>query len=169
VEAARQILDEEGRDAVTMRRLGQAVGIRAPSLYKHFPDKTAVEAALIEDGFIEMANAFSQAIQEHGASLAALASAYRSFAAASPHLYRLMTEGALPRDRLQPGVEAAAAEPLLRVCGNPDLARAAWAFAHGMTILELDGRFPSDADLDAAWRQGIAALESARAALTNSR
>jgi hypothetical protein len=27
-----------------------------------------------------------------------------------------------------------------------------------MTILELDGRFPPDADLDAAWASGIAGL-----------
>jgi hypothetical protein len=33
-----------------------------------------------------------------------------------------------------------------------------WAFAHGMTILELDRRFPPDADLDAAWRRGLDAF-----------
>lgn len=38
--------------------------------------------------------------------------------------------------------------------GDIDLARSFWAFAHGMVVLELDGRFPSGADLDAAWRTG---------------
>lgn len=33
-------------------------------------------------------------------------------------------------------------------------------FARGMTILELDGRFPPDADLDAAWASGLQSLES---------
>ena len=42
--------------------------------------------------------------------------------------------------------------------GDVDLARAAWAFAHGMTILELDGRFPPHADLDAAWERGLHAF-----------
>jgi Tetracyclin repressor-like, C-terminal domain len=42
--------------------------------------------------------------------------------------------------------------------GSEAKARAAWAFAHGMTILELDGRFPPDADLDRAWDAGITAL-----------
>jgi len=37
--------------------------------------------------------------------------------------------------------------------------QAAWAFAHGMTLLELAGRFPEAADLDAAWAAGSAALE----------
>jgi hypothetical protein len=44
------------------------------------------------------------------------------------------------------------------VGGDRDRARAVWAFAHGMTILELNGRFPPDADLDAAWRRGLDAF-----------
>ena len=43
--------------------------------------------------------------------------------------------------------------------GDRDLARAAWAFAHGMTILELNNRFPAGADLDAAWRRGMDSLD----------
>jgi AcrR family transcriptional regulator len=156
--AARQILEEHGHEELTMRRLGEAVGIRAPSLYKHFPDKAAVEVALIEEGFTEIATAFESALAECGASLASLAIAYRGFAREHPALYRLMSAGPLPRDRMRPGVEAHAAAPLLRVIPNPDLARAAWAWAHGMTILELDGRFPPDADLDAAWASGVAAF-----------
>jgi hypothetical protein len=33
-----------------------------------------------------------------------------------------------------------------------------WAFAHGMVSLEIDGRFPADADLDQAWSAGLAAF-----------
>ena len=46
------------------------------------------------------------------------------------------------------------------VGGDGDRARAIWAFAHGMTILELNGRFPPGADLDAAWEHGIAAFRA---------
>ena len=46
--------------------------------------------------------------------------------------------------------------------GDADLARAAWAFAHGMTILELDHRFPPGADLDAAWARGLDAPSGAQ-------
>jgi len=158
VAAARQILEGEGRDALTMRRLGAAVGIRAPSLYKHFPDKSSVEVALIEIGFEEMADVLNSAT-DHDGSLAGLAAAYRRYALAHPHLYRLVTSGPLPRERLRPGVEDRAAAPILAVTGDPDSARACWAFAHGMVILELDGRFPPGADLDAAWTAGIAAID----------
>lgn len=37
-----------------------------------------------------------------------------------------------------------------------------WAFAHGMIMPELAGRFPPDADVDAAWRQGLGAFTGAR-------
>jgi hypothetical protein len=94
--------------------------------------------------------------------LQALARAYRDFARAHPHLYRLMTERALHRELLVPGSGERAALPLYRAAGdNLDLARAAWASAHWMTILELNRRFPPDADLDAAWRHGIDALRPA--------
>ena len=164
VSAARQILEREGADGLTMRRLADAVGIRAPSLYKHFPDKAAVEIALIDDCFEEIAEQFETAVGKGENPLLELATAYRTFALAHPHLYRLMTTGTLPRDRLRPGVEARAAAPIIQAVGDPDLARAVWAFAHGMVILELDGRFPPDADLDAAWEAGLAGFGAAEPA-----
>ena len=164
--AGRQLLEEEGPEALTMRRLAERVGIRAPSLYKHLPDKAALEAAIIATGFEEAAAAFEQAVDSAGegsgegagGALVALAAAYRRFALEHPHLYRLMTNGPLPRAHLPPGLEGRTAAPLLRVAGSEARARAVWAFAHGMVMLELDQRFPPDADLDAAWRAGIAAF-----------
>jgi WHG domain-containing protein len=54
------------------------------------------------------------------------------------------------------------AEPvgMLRAAGNQDLARAVWAFAHGMVQLELARRFPPGADLDSAWQEGITAFQA---------
>ncbi|SDW56369.1 WHG domain-containing protein [Amycolatopsis xylanica] len=154
VAAARALVDEGGAAALTMRALGERLGIRAPSLYKHFPDKGAVEAEVITVAMRELT-----AVLERADSLAELAAAYRAYALAHPHLYRLMNSGPLPRHLLPPGVEDATALPLMRVVGGDmDRARAVWAFAHGMVILELDGRFPPDADLDGAWRAGLAAL-----------
>lgn len=160
---ARQILEAEGAEALTMRRLAGEIGIKAPSLYKHIADKAALEVLLIDIGFTEMAEQFEAIPADLTPSdrLVQLAAAYRRFATAHPHLYRLLTAGSLPRERLRPGVETRAAQPVVDATGDPDRARALWAFAHGMAILELDGRFPPDADLDAAWRIGIAAFSGA--------
>ena len=91
-----------------------------------------------------------------------LGRAYRAYALAHPHLYRLMTERPLPRERLPAGVEERAAAPLLDALGDRDLARAAWALAPGLVALELAGRFPPDADVEAAWRAGFGRLAPAR-------
>src|SRR4029077_5158717 len=93
--------------------------------------------------------------------LAALTASYRAYALQHPHLYRLMTERPLRRDQLTPGAEERTAAPLVKATGDPDRARAVWAFAHGMTILELNGRFPDGADLDAAWECGLRAFREA--------
>ena len=88
VAAARQLLEQEGATALTMRRLADRLGIRAPSLYKHLPDKAALEAAIIATGFEDAAAAFEVALDNATDPLANLAAAYRAFALAHPHLYR---------------------------------------------------------------------------------
>jgi AcrR family transcriptional regulator len=155
VQIARQLLEREGPAALSMRRLGDQIGIRASSIYEHLRDKEALEAALISWGFEEWAELFAQAVQGSTDPIASLTAAYRDFARHHPNLYRLMTERALRRDLLVPGVEEAAARPVLQATGGDvEQARAIWAFAHGMAILELNGRFPPDADLDTTWRKG---------------
>jgi AcrR family transcriptional regulator len=159
VDAGRALLEEGGPEALSMRRLAERVGIRAPSIYKHLRDKEELETALVADGLREFAQACEAAVDGAAEPLPALGAAYRAFARAHPHLYRLINDRPLPRDRLPAGLEARAAAPLAKaVGGDPDLARAAWAFAHGMVMLELTDRFPAGADLDAAWRSGLAAL-----------
>jgi AcrR family transcriptional regulator len=161
VSAARELLEQEGWDALSMRRLAERLGIRAPSIYKHLPDKQALENALISAGFEEQADAFEAALTNADDPIGAIAGTYRDFARRHPHLYRLMTARPLDRVGLAPGAEERAARPVVEAFGRDrDLARAAWAFAHGMTILELDDRFPPGADLDAAWKLGLDAFRA---------
>jgi AcrR family transcriptional regulator len=163
VAEGRRLLDEEGVEALSMRRLAERLGIRAPSIYKHLPDKQALENAIVSAGFEEMAAAFAAGLEGAEDPVRALGAAYRDFARRHPHLYRLMTERELDRPNLAPGVEERAARPLVEAFGGDgDLARAAFAFAHGMTILELNDRFPPGADLDAAWSRGLAAFGAAQ-------
>ena len=159
VRAAGDLLERDGPEALSMRRIAAELGIRAASLYEHVRDKPALEAALISAGFEEQAELFARAVDGAADPIGALAVAYRDFARRRPNLYRLMTERPLRRDLLVPGVEEAAAQPLLAATGgDPDQARAIWAFAHGMVLLELNGRFPPDAELDGAWQRGAAAF-----------
>jgi AcrR family transcriptional regulator len=155
LDAARALLASEGEDALTVARIAQALSIKAPSLYKHFAGKRQIEVGLIAQGFAEQA----AMLEGVGTDLAEFGRVYRAFALREPALYRLMTERPLPRDELPEGLEARTAAPLVTaVGGDPDRARAAWAFAHGMVMLELADRFPPHADLDAAWRVGLTAF-----------
>ena len=36
--------------------------------------------------------------------------------------------------------------------------QALWSFAHGMVILEIDGRYPDGSDLDRTWAAGADAF-----------
>jgi AcrR family transcriptional regulator len=71
-----------------MRRLAGRLGIRAPSRYKHLPDKAALEAAIIATGLEDAAAALEAApdrARDDGVeALAALATAYRAFAVTHP-------------------------------------------------------------------------------------
>ncbi|MBM7807509.1 AcrR family transcriptional regulator [Geodermatophilus bullaregiensis] len=159
VAVARDVLEREGSDALTMRRIAEVLGIRAPSLYKHVPGKEALEVAIVIAGFEEAAAAFEAATDGTPEPLAAFVEAYRAFAHGHPHLYRLMTDRPLPRADLPPGLEERTAAPLQRATGDPARARAAWAFVHGMVLLELTDRFPEDGMTEQAWQAGIAAMQ----------
>lgn len=160
VSEARTLLEEEGAGGLSMRNLAQRLGMRAPSLYKHFASKESLESLLIGIGFEEQAALFEAALRSSAEPLMSMARTYRAYARKHPALYRLMYDRQLNRRLLPEGSEQRAALPVVTAAGgDPDLGRAAFAFAHGMTILELNQRFPPDANLEAAWQRGITALQ----------
>ncbi len=163
--AARRLLETEGPDAVTMRGIGDALGIRAPSIYKHLPGKRAVEVALIGDVLAEIGEILHRAAKTSGGdTIAHLLAAYRSYALSNPNLYRLATSGPLARAELPGGLEEWAGQPFFLVTGDPFVAQALWSFAHGMVILELDQRYPDRSDLDRTWQAGASAFAAASSA-----
>ena len=160
--AARRLLENEGPEALTMRHLGETLGIRAPSIYKHFPGKHAVEVALIVDALTDIGHVLRQAVEpgEAGA-IGRLLASYRDQALRHPNLYRLATNGPLPRQELPEGLEDWAGHPFFTVTGDPFVAQALWSFAHGMVMLELDQRYPPTSELDRTWQAGADAFTAA--------
>lgn len=160
VAAAHRVLEAEGVEALTMRRVGTETGMRAPSIYKHFRDKASLELALIEEGLAELGDALHAAVRDpgHTGPVQALLTAYRAHALAHPNLYRLATSGPLDRAHLTPGLEDWAGEPFFLATGDPWVAQAMWSAAHGLVILELDGRYPEGSELSATWEAAVAAF-----------
>nr|BFF05267.1 hypothetical protein GCM10023233_02360 [Brevibacterium otitidis] len=147
---ARDRIEAEGWEALSMRTLAADLGIRAPSLYKHLSSREELRTHLLIDALVEMGQQCRQAIAAD-ASVAGLLRAYRQAAAGAPALYRLATTGPLDRQRLPDGLEEWSGEPFFIVTGDPVRAQALWAATHGLTILELDARLPPGSDIDAAW------------------
>jgi AcrR family transcriptional regulator len=161
IAAARRLLENGGRGALTMRRVADELGIQAPSLYKHYGSKAELELALLTDAMVEIGHASHEAVDAGGdePALVRLLETYRRYSRSHPHLYRLATAGPLAREGLPPGLEEWAGHPWYVVTGDPSLAQALWSFAHGMVILELDGRYPPGSDLAATWAAGAKAFE----------
>jgi AcrR family transcriptional regulator len=138
------------------------MGIQAPSLYKHFSSKSAVETALIEDVLFEFGEVSHQALHDSQAEtpIGNLLGVYRHYCLGHSNLYRLCTSGYLDRDALPTGLEEWAGNPWFVVTGDSSVAQALWSFAHGMLILEMDGRYPPGSDLDLTWQAGAEAFES---------
>src|SRR5947209_200436 len=117
VAAARKLAEGEGLEALTLRRLAAEVGIQAPSLYKHFPDKAALLAAVEADVNAELGRLLAVWSQERGGDLNRLARGYRRFA---------QEHRQLPK-RLRP--TRAALEAVSLLAGGPDRALAFLAMA----------------------------------------
>lgn len=158
-DAARELLEEEGPDGLAMRALAHRVGAHPPAVYRHFADKSAVEAAVVSEALYEIGDAMIEALDGAGDPLAAIAMAYRRWAGQHPHLYRL-TMGT-PLDPANEDAQFHAGQPVRQVTGGDvDAARALWACVHGLTILELDGRLPADADIEQIWAFALGALSA---------
>jgi AcrR family transcriptional regulator len=90
--AARRLLEREGAEAVTMRRVGDAVGITAMAIYRHFPDRDALLDALANDAFADLARALESTVGNgrFEARLFRLTDTVVEHALAHPRLFELM-------------------------------------------------------------------------------
>jgi AcrR family transcriptional regulator len=70
IDAAERILEQEGLEAITMRRLAGELGIRAPSLYKHLASKAEILGGLQERALVRLAAVMSAAERDRSGSRA---------------------------------------------------------------------------------------------------
>jgi AcrR family transcriptional regulator len=98
LDAASEILETTGSpDAITLRAVARAVGIAAPSIYAHFPDREAILDQLCADGFVEFRATLVAAIAPFSDPVERLLAgcrAYLRYAAEHPRRYRALFEHA---------------------------------------------------------------------------
>lgn len=155
IEAGLKLLDDRAADDVGLREVARAVGVSATAVYRHFPDKQALRAALAREGLERLGaeqHAAAEAAGGGEAGFAATGKAYVRFALANPALFRLIfASGAAPAD-LDCKDDAATMllrQNAVRIAGGEGraaqaVALHAWSLVHGLAMLMLDGQVPAE-------------------------
>jgi AcrR family transcriptional regulator len=167
VSAARHILEADGLEAVTMRAVADAVGVRGPSLYKRVPDRAALLRAVADGVIDDLARTMARAVEtgEPRRDVTAAVHAYRRFVLANPSGYRLLFAD-LPPEALPDSERIAAlggpiVVAMAGLVGEERAlvaARTVVAWAHGFVTMELAGAFRLGGDLDSAYAFGVESI-----------
>lgn len=90
LDAALELVDEEGLEALSMRRLGARLGVEAMSLYHHVANKAALLDGLVERLVLSLEVTIDERT-DWGSALVGLARAYRCLAIGHPRAFPLLT------------------------------------------------------------------------------
>lgn len=159
VDAAAEIADRDGLDALSLAAVASAIGVRSPSLYNHVAGLGGLRRHLAIHASELLTDELSACVEgveaEH--ALRAIARQLRSFAHRHPGLYDSFLPAPTPEQ--DPELAAALARPIgvvaavLAEMGVEPLAmipliRALRASIHGFVDLELRGGFGLPDDID---------------------
>jgi AcrR family transcriptional regulator len=158
VESAAQLAAERGVAALSLREAARRAGVSQAAPYHYFADKSALLAAVAEEGFrafdAMQAAAYAEAPADPALRLQALGAAYVRFALDRPHYFRVMFRPHLVEHAKYPTlyevsrraferlVDATRAARLAHGHDDPDPIAAAtlmWSVPHGLAMLYLEG------------------------------
>lgn len=169
VQVSRSIIESGGLDSLTMQRVANAVGVKAPSLYKHVRSRDALIRCVVEGVARELTETLDEAATTGDPliDLRSLAHALRAYAHANPVAYGLLFAN-LPADARADDALARTSSAVLRtttaIVGREtslEAARMVVAWAHGFISMELAGAFRLGGDLDQAYAFGVERLGAA--------
>jgi AcrR family transcriptional regulator len=170
--AARQLFDQGGVEAVSMRRIAAKVGITPMAIYKHYPDKDALLNALMLDGFVAWeARVEKIRTSEPLAWLRQMGEAFLDFALNQPRRYEAAFLLKASAARRYPGdfvagrspviskfmarVEEARAQGLIIDVPTIDITINFTALTQGLVDMYRAGRFAGEAEFCDAYRKAL--------------
>ena len=170
VQAAAEIADADGLEALTLARLAAALGVRSPSLYAHVDGLEDLRRRLGARGARELCAELGRAAAGRAGSdaLGAVAHAYLNYAREHPGSYAAAQRARdLQGDDEAVGAATAVADVVLAVLRGYDLhdadaihaARAIRVALHGFVSLEADGGFAIELSLDESFERLVAMLD----------
>jgi AcrR family transcriptional regulator len=172
--SAAEILESEGPDGLSVRRIAAAANVAPMGVYNHFESKFGIIEALFVQGFERLRDALAsiaeipdpyEALREGGRR-------YRALALAHPMEYQVMFLRAVPGfepsdaavevaarafDSLVAAVERAMAAGVIAEGPPDEIAQLVWSSVHGLVSLELLGLGVAE-DSETIFDQGCAAL-----------
>jgi AcrR family transcriptional regulator len=143
------LVEHGDADGLSLRAVAAELGVKAPSLYRYFPCKEALEVAVAEEILNLMLGEFrtASATADQDARFRKIVDAYLRFARKRFPLYAFVMQNRHP-ERYGSGAGKSVWNLLLEaasgVSGQPDdtpAAVATWAFLHGYATLEHSGAF----------------------------
>jgi AcrR family transcriptional regulator len=158
IEHAARLIAEEGRDALTLRRLAAEVGASTMAIYTHFGGMDELQRQVRIEALARLAQHLGgvEATDDPVADLVVLGRAYHVNATSNPNLYRVMfmeripaDEAEIPHDEstfqlLVGGVARCLAADRFHPAEPLALANQLWALSHGVAALELAGILDAD-------------------------
>ncbi len=147
VETALRLMDEEGLEAVTMRRVGRELGVEAMSLYNHVADKEDILHGVVEAVMAEFA--FPEADDDWREAARRAARAWRAVLKAHPNVMTLMSHQRKPMTSV---VALRPTEHALEILGRAGLSeaetvqafRAFGGYVQGFVLAEIAQMFGGD-------------------------
>jgi AcrR family transcriptional regulator len=149
LKTAVHLVEHGDADGLSLRAVAAELGVKAPSLYRYFADKEALEVAVAEEILAVMLGEFrtASATADPATRFRRMTNAYLRFARERFPLYAFVMQNRHP-ERYGSGAGKAVWNLLLEtasgVSGQPDdtpAAVATWAFLHGYATLEHSGAF----------------------------
>ncbi len=168
VDAAIELVDQQGQTALTLAAVASRTGVATPSLYKHVRNLAALRQKVSARVTAELAHTLSTAIAGRSgqAALQAIAHAYRDYATAHPGRYPMTQRvpDAEDPEHLAAGDQAVQAVlAALRGYGLQgdeaiDATRVTRSALHGFVSLEVDGGFGLPQDVGRSFERLVSAL-----------
>ena len=120
VNAAKELMEQEGFPAFSMRKLAEKLSVKTASLYAHIDSMEALFTEVGLSALREQRDCLLSAVgEQHGdATIIALAKGYRSFAAEHAELYKLILQMPSGDDAVLKEATAMTAEPFMRVLAD---------------------------------------------------
>ena len=179
LQEANALLNEQGVEGLSLRKLAERAGVSRTAPYHHFRDKNALLCALAPQAFAELDSIIERQLESAGdhPDIQDFVIEYLEFATENPEQYELMFgrtiwKSGTPTEELKrvayrsfrryaEGLGALVQGRLPAATVPLRVAQASWATIHGLCRLVIDGVYVDREDMQAVSQQAVALIMAA--------